>query len=319
MKIKYDDQEIEYDGSKSVLDCLLEAGYDIPNSCKSGVCFSCVVQASQGNPGEEAQSGLKPSQQEQGFFKSCVCYPTEDLTITSGSQEETFKAVVSEKTMLNERTLLLRITSESNFEYKSGQFLNLIRPADGLMRSYSIASIPSEEFLELHIRCYDDGKMSSWLKSEVEAGTELEFSGPLGDCFYTEGKEEDDLLLAGIGTGMAPLYGIVRDALNRGHKGKITIIQGAMTEDGLYYVDQFQKVANDFENCTYIPSTVDGSGDYTEGKIDDVVKANFPDLKGHRVYLCGSPNTVNRLKRYSFLAGASMGDIYSDPFTVADS
>ena len=318
-KISYEGQVFDSKVDESVLDCLLRNGIQVPHSCKNGICQSCVLVCVEGEPSAESQKGLKESQQKAGFFKSCVCHPEDAMAVSMKQVEAVFHSSIIEKVMLNERTLLVRLSKPESFEYESGQFINLIRPSDSLSRSYSLASIPEEDFLELHIRYYSDGKMSSWLMGTAGAGEAVELSGPLGDCYYTSGKEEEGILLAGIGTGMAPLYGIMRDALNKGHKGEITVMQGAMDEKGLYYTGEFSKVASENKNVSYISSTVDGSGAHAEGKIDEVVKSHFPSLKTFRVYLCGSPNTVNRLKRYSFLAGANMGDIYSDPFTVAGS
>lgn len=316
-KIIFEGRAFDSKEDESILDCLLRNGVKVPFSCKSGICHSCLMVCVDGSPTAESQKGLKESQQKAGYFKSCVCSSKETLTVSMSQVQDTFNSSVIEKKLLNERTLLLRISKPASFEYESGQFINLIRPSDSLSRSYSLASIPEENFLELHIRFYENGKMSTWLKENAEAGEAVELSGPIGDCYYTKGREDDSLLLAGIGTGMAPLYGIVRDAVKKGHRGKITVIQGAMNEKGLYYTDEFAEVAAANENITYIASTVDGSGNFTEGKIDDVVKTHFPSLKDFRVYLCGSPNTVSRLKRYSFLAGANMKDIHSDPFTPA--
>ena len=317
--INFEEHSFESKEDESVLDCLLRNGVPIPHSCKSGICHSCVMVSLEGQPSEESQKGLKESQIKAGYFKSCVCKTSQGMTVSLDQKGDRYSTSIIEKKLLNPRTLLLRISKPSSFDYESGQFINLIRSSDSLSRSYSLASVPGEDFLEMHIRCFEDGKMSSWLKDSVEVGEKMEFSGPIGDCYYTSGHEDGNILLAGIGTGMAPLYGIARDAINKGHSGNITIIQGAMNEAGLYYTDEFSKLASVNDNLTYIPSTVDGSGGFTAGKIDDVVKENFPSLAAYRVYLCGSPNTVNRLKRYSFLAGANMGDIYSDPFTPSGS
>ncbi|MCH2207539.1 MAG: FAD-binding oxidoreductase [Lentisphaerales bacterium] len=319
-KITYEGQVIDRPKDKSVLDTLQEAGHKIPSSCKAGVCQACVMIAKSGDPGEESKEGLTPNEIEMKKFKACCSKPEGDLEVVLEDIKKAYSCSVTEQEMLNERTLFLRMTVPKGFEYKAGQFINVIRKKDGLMRSYSIASTPDERFIELHVRVYEDGKMSSWLQSWIEPGDELHFTGPFGECFYTDEKPEAEMLLAGIGTGMAPLYGIAREALRAGHKGRVTIIQGAMDEAGLYYTEEFAKIAEEFSNCEYISSTVDGSGEGNEeGKIDDVVKVHFPSTKGMKVFLCGSPNTVNRLKKYSFLAGASMSDIHSDPFTQAES
>lgn len=316
--VLFEGDKVEIKKGDTVLEALEAAGHDIPNSCRAGMCQACIMTVVSGDPGEEAQETLDSDQVKDKQFLACCSMPSGDIEASFAPYSANLKTKVLESKLLDIRTLLLRLSVPNDFEYKAGQFINLIRSSDGLMRSYSIASVPSEEFIELHIRCFDDGKMSSWLKNEVKVGEELEFTGANGKCYYTTEKPDQELVLAGIGTGMAPLYGIARQALAEGHKGKVTIIQGARDERGLYYTSEFDAVAKQFENCTYISSTVDGSGDDSaKGSIDEVVAQNFPSMEGKKVFLCGSPNTVGRLTKYSLSVGASENEVLSDPFTAA--
>ena len=116
----------------------------------------------------------------------------------------------------------LRLRPEGSFDYQPGQYVQLRRP-DGLARSYSLASLPREGWLELHVRRVTDGRMSSWIFDELHVGGRLELRGPFGDCHYEPGRPEQPLLLAGLGTGLAPLYGIARDALESGHTGPVQL------------------------------------------------------------------------------------------------
>ena len=53
------------------------------------------------------------------------------------------------------------------------------------------------------------------------------------------------------------------------------------------------------------------------GRAADLALAAHPDLTGWRVFLCGHPGMVKTSKKLSYLAGASMADIYSDPFEIS--
>jgi len=213
----------------------------------------------------------------------------------------------------------LRLACEEPFEYYAGQFIHIHHP-EGLVRSYSIASTPEDQFLELHIRHLPDGQMTSWLKDHVELGDKLEIEGALGDCFYLGGNEQQSLLLIGTGTGLAPLYGIIRDALQKGHQGPIHLYHGSHQVNGLYLVAELNKLAEQYENFHYTPCVSSGEvpDGYGEGRANDVALKNHPDLKGWKVYLCGHPDMVAGTKRKAFLSGASLNDIYSDPFVLSD-
>ena len=56
--------------------------------------------------------------------------------------------------------------------------------------------------------------------------------------------------------------------------------------------------------------------DFEQGRANEVALKKVSDLKGWRVYLCGHPDMVNDTKKQAFLKGASMQDIFSDPFLV---
>jgi NAD(P)H-flavin reductase len=143
--------------------------------------------------------------------------------------------------------------------------------------------------------------------------------GPHGNCFYVPGKADQPLLLVGTGTGLAPLYAIVRDALHHGHTGPIHLYQGSLRAEGLYCVDTLRELAATHENFHYTPCVLEGDAPegVTVGSIDALVQQDLPKLSGFRAYLCGAPDLVKLMQRKVFLAGVSMQEIFSDPFVPA--
>ena len=318
--VRYEDERIELTDGESVLDGLLRHGIETPHSCKSGLCQSCLMRAEDGEPPAKSQQGLKDGLRAQNYFLSCVCHPEEDLTVVPpDSAGLEVAAEVAGVDRLTEDVVRLRLRPEGAFEYEPGQFLHLIR-GDGLVRSYSIASLPEEEdTLELHVRQIPGGQMSNWIADGLTAGEHVSVRGPAGDCFYIPGNPEQDMLLAGTGTGLAPLYGIAREALRQGHTGRIILMHGGLDASRLYHVEALQELAREHENLTYLRCVLHGEpGEGVEvGPLDEVVMRLFPDLKGWRAFLCGDPGLVNKLRKKVFLAGASNKAIHADAFVTA--
>jgi NAD(P)H-flavin reductase len=183
-------------------------------------------------------------------------------------------------------------------------------------RSYSLASLPREDFLELHVKRVPEGRVSGYFHDDAKLGDQLSLMGPAGDCFYTDRDLDQPLLLVGVGTGLAPLYGILRDALVRGHRGEIHLFHASLATPGLYYMDELYALADENEQVHYTPCVLHGDAprDGEQGDLQQVLKKSKPDLKGWRVYVCGDPAIVNGLKQTCFMSGAKMTDIYSDPF-----
>lgn len=303
--------------NETVLEALLRHSVAVPSSCRSGVCQTCLMRALHGAPPAAAQKGIKDALRERGFFLACSCKPVEDMEVALPGDDDLplHEAVVIERTPLNREILRLRLRSASPFSYRAGQFLNLHH--DGFVRSYSLASVGGEDaFMELHVQRLADGRMSGWLHDGCGIGEHLRVQGPFGDCYYRSDRQDQPLLLIGTGSGLAPLWGIVRDALRLGHRGPIHLFHGGRTIDDLYLVDELRALTENHANFHYAACVSRGSdGDgFIAGRASDLAFARFPKLKDWRVFLCGNAAMVKASKKRAFLAGAALSDIHADPF-----
>ncbi|MEP7366064.1 MAG: 2Fe-2S iron-sulfur cluster-binding protein [Acidobacteriota bacterium] len=317
-RVSFDNSTYALKDGESVLDGLLRHGQRIPHSCKAGSCGSCVMRAVDGEVPAKAQAGLKDSWRERGYFLACVCKPEKDLRATAIDADAQVAARITALDRLSGDVLRVRIACEAAFEFRAGQYVTLLRE-DGLARSYSIASLPDEGELELHVRRLPNGQMSGWLHDSARVGDSLKVLGPMGECFYVPGRDEQPLLLIGTGTGLAPLYGILRDAIQQGHRGAVHLFHGAVRRSGLYLTDQLRELARQHPQVEYTPTVLvdEDSGGLCVGPVDDVVLARFPKLNGWRGFVCGDPDLVRKLKKKVFLAGMASRDIYSDAFLAA--
>ncbi len=309
--IDWEGRQVQLASGESVLDGLLRIGVPVAHSCRAGVCQSCLLKASSGEPGLASQAGLKPAWIEQSCFLACVSYPAGDLAAEAPGAGVRSTAHLLETRWLSPTVLRVLLQPEASPVHRAGQYLTLFRD-DGLARSYSIASLPSEGKIELHVRIVPNGQMSSWLAQHASPGIAVSIQGPAGNCFYTAGTPDQPLLLAGTGTGLAPLFGILRDAIEQGHRGPIWLYHGATNSQGLYLQAELEELAAKHSNVKYQPVLLD-----THGPVTDFIFRAHPQLKGWRGYICGNPDFVNPLKKRVFLAGMGSRDIYSDAFIPA--
>jgi len=318
-KVIYDGQTYEC-GENSVLDCLTIHGIHIPSSCHSGICQSCLMRAVKGAVPEKAKAGVKLTLAAQNYFMSCSCFPEQDIEVVlpeAGMGK--LSAKVTKVELLNSDTLGIRLKPSRPFEYRAGQFISLYMD-ETTSRCYSLASVPElSEELFINVRKVPGGLVSGWAFEKLKAGNEVTISEATGDCFYVPGNSEQNIILIATGCGLAPLYGIVRDALLHGHQGKISLYHGSYNINGFYLVEELKDLARTYSNFRYFSCVSDGEtpAGYASGMVSDVALADNPDLSGWRVFLCGNPDMVNAAKRQTFFAGASMREIHVDPFQSA--
>lgn len=313
--ITYKGQPFAHVPGETVLTCLERHGVQIPSFCRSGVCQSCLVKVTEGSPPAKAQVGLKDSWKHQGLALACVCEITEPLAVEPSDATRTYESRVVATQPLSENVMRVLVERPADFSFEAGQFVQLGRPLDGVSRPYSVASLPGEEHLEFHVSVYTEGQLSPWFVNAM--GMAVSVTGPFGDCVYLPDDIGRPLILAGTGTGLAPLVGVLRAALAAGHEGPISLYHGARTASELYYWKQL--VALD------LPRTVSVRGVHLEGEVADVpgvtkgdlvplLLAEHPKPATARIYLCGSPTFVQTSKKRLYLAGASLARIHSDPF-----
>ncbi len=317
--VQFEERAYELADGESVLDVLLRYGTDFPHSCRAGLCQSCLIQVAQGEAPAAAQAGLSEQQKAMGYVLSCLCKPPQDLSLRRVSQAGlTRPACVIAKDWLSPEVLRLRLMVDC--EFRGGQYVTLGNQ-DGLGRCYSIASIPEEGFVECHVRVYPDGQFSQFLAQQLSVGEVLSVRGPLGTCFYTCSAEqaEQPLLLLGVGTGIAPLLGVIKTALAAGHRGDIHVVFAARQASELYALAELEAMASSAASLKVHAVALQGeaSPELQIGDVYEYVQATWPSLKGVRVFLCGAESFVRKMKKQCFLAGASMREIHADAFVMA--
>jgi CDP-4-dehydro-6-deoxyglucose reductase, E3 len=324
--LHFEGKDYPLEGGESVLDCLLRHGQKVNSLCRTGACQSCLLKSSAGSVPAAAQVGLKDAWKQQGYFLACVCRPQGDLVIERCNAAATYESAVRRVTPLAPNVIGVQLARPPGFEFRAGQFVQLSRPSDGLMRPYSIASLPSEDELELHVALLADGQMSGWLR-EAE-GENVSLCGPFGECFYQEGEPDRPLVLAGTGTGLAPLLGVLRSAAQHGHRGEISVFHGSPQLSGIYLRPQLEALTEALPNLRLFGSLLSGAPAELGAQglwqvelapLEQLIFSRQPKLESHRLFVCGQPSLVQSLRKRAYLAGASLSRIHCDAFAAPHS
>lgn len=310
MSLLFNGTDIAYNAGDTLLEAVERSGYMIDSGCRSGVCHLCLVKALPGRAPKEATKGLSAQQIQDGYFLSCQMTMSAgtEIEVLSGRDysvaPELFAAKVVDKRIVNDRVCLLGL--ETDAPYLPGQYIMLEAP-DGMVRPYSVASA-RPGFVELHVGRVIGGACSGWIMDEVSFGDVLFVSAGRGDCIFTEEMANKPLLMVGVGTGIAPIIGMIRAAYTAGHKGLVTILHGARDASGLYAGPQLTELSQ--AGAKVMQLALDQGGDIYREAV-----ASFKDIGDCRVVLCGARPFVGKMKKQIFLAGAPMKNIKSEAFT----
>ena len=316
--IHYNNQAYPTCDDETLLETLLRHNVEFPFSCKIGTCQSCLTKLIEGDVSTDAQKGLKPTWVAKQYFLACQCHPQNDMTIALPEHDDTaWASKIISLSKLNHNVLQVRLSFDQAQNIKAGQYINLMI-SDNIVRSYSVANVPGQ-YLELHIKLLSNGLMSEWLCQQAHVSSPVYIRGPMGECFYhNPEKKSFPIVLAGTGTGLAPLIGIVRDALENNHDGQIILIHGGVTEVDLYLHETLTQLQNAYPHFEYVPCVLRDSKVIRNASIDDVLLEKLETIKNIcRLFVCGPEETTKKLKIKAFLAGVPSSAIYSDSFVTA--
>src|SRR4051794_27541890 len=178
--------------------------------------------------------------------------------------------------------------------HRAGQHVDIRLTADDgyqAERSYSIASAPELDHLELTIELVDEGEVSPWFVDEVGPGDQFELRGPIGGHFTWSVDEGGPLLLVAGGSGLGPLMAMLRHRGARGSDVEThTLISVRSPEDRLY-ADELAVLSGSPAlklSWTYTRSAPPGWDAYRR-RVDAEMLAEVspPPSTRPRIFVCG--------------------------------
>jgi len=173
------------------------------------------------------------------------------------------------------KRFFIRIPDIERFTFNAGQFVMLDLPIASKItnRAYSIASAPGEDnLIELIIVVKDGGLGTAYLFGEINVGSSIKISDPIGK-FTRPRPEKFDVPLCFIctGTGIAPFRSMIHDILN--HEipfHSIHLIKGSRYEEDILYKDEMERLSEIIHNFYFYPI---------------LSRANENEWKGHCGYV----------------------------------
>lgn len=320
---------------QTLLDAALDAGLNLPHSCKGGSCGSCRARLLGGDvfyPGGRPL-GIAESEEADGLVLLCRAHARSDVSVEIFAAQAPEEVLIKRLPCRIERTerlshdvqgIYLRLPAAEPFAFQPGQYLDIMLPG-GRRRSFSIASPPHDSaLLELHVRRVPGGELTEALCTEDARGRLLSIEGPLGHFVYRTPRRlasgaDAPMLLVGGGTGLAPLKSMIRHVLENSLGRDMTLYWGVRSERDLYAHGLLEEWAARAANFRYTPVLSDPSPLWAgrAGLVHDAVLADMADLSRHEVYASGPPAMIEAVRREFAPHGMAPDRLNFDSFDYA--
>ncbi|TNJ42954.1 ferredoxin--NADP reductase [Tamlana fucoidanivorans] len=187
-------------------------------------------------------------------------------------------------------------------KYKPGQFLTIHVPIDGQIhkRAYSFSSNPfTDKDLKITIKRVEKGLVSNYIHDNLKVGDKLEVDDPAGSFFIQpHGKSQKQYVLFAGGSGITPMFSIVKSVLTEEKASRVLLIYANQTIDSIIFHNEIKALESSFPNQFSVEHIISSNkiqqDNYHAGLArQDVLQTIFSKhnlVFGDYVYMICGPN-----------------------------
>ncbi|TEW53193.1 NAD(P)H-flavin reductase [Psychromonas sp. RZ22] len=198
--------------------------------------------------------------------------------------------------------------------FKAGQYVSVIM-GEGDKRHFSIANIPSNELIELHIGATPDNQYAMQVVEKMQSGETVEVEIANGDAYLREDSARPIILMAG-GTGFSYVKSLLEQIVESDIKNPVYLYWGVKEYSHFYFEEQAKQWANEHQNIHFHP-VVELPEVHWQGKqgyVHQAVLEEFNDLSTFDIYVVGRFEMAKVAREDFIKKGALIDHIYGDAF-----
>lgn len=206
------------------------------------------------------------------------------------------------------------------FAFQAGQYMEWTLPhvgfdARGNRRSFTIASSPTEETVQLGVKFYNPSSSYKYALSQMKLGDEIYVSQLAGNFTLNHNKNKKLVFIAG-GIGITPFRSMIKYIVDMKQQVDVTLIYLVGSPEELAYEDIFIE-AGQF-GVKYIPivTTVNTGDGYRHAQLDEsLLRELVPDNQERTFYISGPNIMVDATKHHLKKLGVRRRAIRTDHFS----
>jgi ferredoxin-NADP reductase len=203
--------------------------------------------------------------------------------------------------------------------HQPGQHLDVrLTAPDGYtaQRSYSIASAPEAQYVELIVDRLPDGEVSPYLTQELRPGDDLEVRGPFGGWFVWQVGLGGPLQLVAGGSGVVPFLAMLDHHRAAGSEVPVRLLYSARSLAEVFRRERLAETDRDVR--VDLALTRDAPPGWTgeTGRVDGAVlsRLTFPPEAEPQVFVCGPTGFVDAVASAMIEVGHASEKIKTERF-----
>ena len=217
---------------------------------------------------------------------------------------------------LSESTIRFSVDLDSPVGFLPGQYVKVEIPGTQHARAYSFSSAPGSAQASFVERNVPQGRMSSNLTGQAQAGQAIGMAGPYGS-FYLRDVVRPVLFLAG-GTGIAPFLSMLEALAAQGSAHPVRMVFGVTNDHDLVALAQLDDLAArlpgfEYRTCVANPD----SGHARKGYVTSHIEPTWLNGGDADVYLCGPVPMVEAVRSWLDASGQAPKNFHYEKFSAS--
>ena len=186
--------------------------------------------------------------------------------------------------------------------HQPGQYLRLGVEVDGIRhwRAYTITSDPAhpEGFVSVTIKRTEGGKLSPYFVDELMPGSEV-YLGEVEGQFLLPDPLPGKLLMISAGSGITPVWSMLRELDRRDYDGDVFHLHGARTPEDMIFGAHLRDMHERRGGYTLHEHHSKEKGRVKTADLEDLV----PDWRDREVFLSGPRDMIDAMEEHWGLEG----------------
>ena len=232
---------------------------------------------------------------------------------------------------------------KDTFQYQQGQYLTLKFQISGKeeRRAYSMSSSPIDTSIAVTVKRVKNGVVSNYILDHLKPGDQVAVMPPEGRFFTPlDHDNRKTYYLFGAGSGITPLYSILRTILEQEPQSKVFLLYGCRDEDNIIFKEGLEALSNRYngqfhlENILSRPkrektkgiasflkkgkiSWTGKVGRINEKVINQFLDKNTPSYKEIEYFICGPGDMIDVAEAALLERGIDKQHIHTERFVNA--